>query len=276
MRSHTIVKVIVLFLLGGLVAGCAGGKESSLRERQAKAKVLFNERCKNAGEKIYRTVDNVDGIFLLKLRPNRINYGDQFVLDDPYGSDLLGDGYIISFIRGSWQANNKITNETPATFRPPLGYQYVEAVDVKDGARYRYTGHIEEPWQKDKHYLKCYTHFVLDKTLASGSPPRYGVTYDDISSHEDREFWIAGSSLKIIDLKTDEIIAERVGYMVDMGQGNTSGGRSPWLFAADNSCPSFFVTPDGRHLAPAMTMQARQADRFVEKVLKPIREEAEK
>ena len=112
--------------------------------------------------------------------------------------------------------------------------------------------------------------FALDKVLAVAAPPRYGITYDDISTREEREYWIAGSSLKVIDLKTNEVIAERVGYMMDRGQGNTSGGRSPWLMAANFACPSFQRNP----LMPippgqAASAQARQTQDFVEKILKP-------
>ena len=151
-----------------------------------------------------------------------------------------------------------------------LGYPYVEAVDPKDGVRYRYTGRMEEPWQTNKHYLKGYTRFVLDRVPASGAAPRYGVTYDDISTREDREYWIAGSSLKVVDLQTGEVIAERVGYMMDPGQGNTSGGRSPWLLAAEHACPSFHRFPNPVVAVPAFSVQPRQADDFVEKVLKPV------
>jgi hypothetical protein len=257
--------------LAALLTACANPWQGpKAAERLAKARALFAEHCKTAGEKIYRTVDNVEGIYLLKLRPQGINYDRQFALDDPYGRDLSGDGYIETFIRGSWQANHRVDEFTSPAFKPPLGYLYVQAVDPKDGVRYRYTGHVEEPWQRDKHYLKGYFRFVLDKAPASGPPPRYGVTYDDISTHEDREYWIAGSSLKVIDLQTNTVIAERVGYMMDEGQGQTSGGRSPWLIAADHSCPSFFEYPNGPHRAPAATMQADQTDRFVEKVLRPV------
>jgi hypothetical protein len=217
------VKAIALLLLGGLAVGCAGGKEPSLLEHQAKAEALFSERCKNAGEKIYRTVDNVDGIFLLKVRPNHVNYRDQFVLDDPYGSDLLGSGYINSFLRGSYEADHQYGRLIDGAPTRPAGYLYVEAVDARDGVRYRYSGHIEEPWQTDRHYLKGYVRFAQEKSIATGTPPRYGVTYDDISTREDREFWIAGSSLRVIDLQTGEIIGERVGYMIDIAQGNTDG-----------------------------------------------------
>ena len=97
---------------------------------------------------------------------------------------------------------------------------------------------------------------------AAGAAPRYGLTYEDISTHEDRDYWIAGSLLKVIDLQTGELMAERIGYMMDSGQGSTTGGRVPWLLAADNACPAFAP----RHGA---TAQTRQAQRFVEEVLHP-------
>lgn len=79
-------------------------------------------------------------------------------------------------------------------------------------------------------------------------------------THEDRENWIAGSSLKVIDLQTEEVIAERVGYVLDRGQGESRAGRSPWLLAASTACPAF----PGPHAG-----QVGQTARFVEKVLIP-------
>jgi hypothetical protein len=103
----------------------------------------------------------------------------------------------------------------------------------------------------------------LSTETPAGPVPRYGVTYDDLSTHEDREFWIAGSSLKVVDLKTNEVIAERIGYMVDRGQGDQSGFRSPWAYAPYTACPSFPLTSSG---APNQFWQTRD---FVHKVLKP-------
>lgn len=250
----------VLLGLCLLASACGNSPGTSrLSERQIKAQAMFAERCRTAGEKIHRIVENVEGVYLLKIRPNEINYGDQFKLDDPYGSDLLGNGYIESFLRGSYEANVRSTGNSPP---PPGGYLYVEALDPQDGRRYRYTGRIEEPWQTSKTFLKGYTRFVLGKAPASSPAPRYGVTYDDISTREEREYWIAGSSLRVVDLQTNEVIAERVGYMMDWAQGSRVGGRSPWLLATNNACPEFA----SRH---GSARQARQAQRFVEKVLKP-------
>jgi hypothetical protein len=75
---------------------------------------------------------------------------------------------------------------------------------------------------------------------------RYGLTWDDVSTKQDRDFWIAGGELRIIDLETNQIIAERRGYMMDPAQGNQIGGRSPWAFAYDNACPSLPKVTDGR------------------------------
>jgi hypothetical protein len=254
----------------------ADAPKPPVQERLANAEALFKERCQTAGEKIYRTADKVEGIFLMKLRPNDINFGDQYKMDDPYGSDLGGEGYITSFVKGSFQAN---TSGTPAPGSPPrLGYRYVDALDPQDGKRYRYTGTVREVTRNSSPLIggdgKPFTTnaFVLDKTLATGPQPRYGVTYDDISTREDRDYWIAGSSLKVIELKTNEVMAERIGYMMDRGQGSTAGGRSPWLLAANNACPSFFRNPNLPPNGHGAQAQARQAQDFVEKVLKPIQE----
>ena len=261
--NRTLIQRIGTGLIPLIVTACAvaGWTQSALaredaRARLAKAEAMFAERCKTAGEKIYRTAENVEGIFLMKIRPKEINYGDQFKMDDPYGRDVGGDGYLMNFLlgrdpRGSIVEKGQVRN----------GYTYVEAVDQKDGKRYRYTGRMDQPSLRDKRYGEWVREFVLDKVPAPGLTPRYGVTYDDISTREEREHWIAGSSLRVVDLSTNEVMAERIGYMMDRGQGNTSAGRSPWLLAAAHACPAFPTTPGGQ---PFKMDQTRD---FVEKVL---------
>ena len=267
--GQTTMRWLTVALLSASFTACShAGEPTSPKDRLAKAQAMFAERCKTAGEKIVRRVDNVEGIYVLKLRPVGASYANQFALTDPYGADLLGDGYIESFLRGSYQpgASRRVV---PPGVPPRMGYLYAEAVDPADGKRYHYTGRLEEPWQYNKHHLKGDIRFVMDKTPATAEPPRYGVTYDDISTHEEREYWIAGSSLKVIDLQTNEVIAERVGYMMDPGQGARGGGRAPWQMAADHACPSFFKNPNAPKSGPAFAVQPRQAQDFVEKVLVP-------
>ena len=253
------------------------------KARLAKAKAMFAERCKTAGEKIHRTVENVEGIYLMKLRTTT-NFGDQFKLDDPYGHDSTNKEYILNFLRGFYhQRNEPVLAGSP----PRTGYAYVEAIDPMEGLRYRYTGsrkavgkmdadapNVQVDLKRDPNSnLNIYS-FVLDRVPAAGNPPRYGVTYDDISTREEREYWIAGSSLKVVDLQNNEVIAERIGYMVDWAQGSRAGGRSPWLFAADNACPGFQWNPNipvTRSTGGGATEQPGQTLIFIEKVLKPSR-----
>jgi hypothetical protein len=265
-------------ILVALVACSEGSSAEQSRQQQATAMAMWKERCKTAGEKIHKTVDNVEGIYLMKIRTTT-NFDAQFEMDDPYGHDSTNNEYILNFLRGFYHQRN----EKPVPGSPPrTGYQYVEAQDPQDGKRYRYAGSMKVVGRMDetapgvKFDLKRNPNFdlniykfVLEKVPALGEVPRYGVTYEDISTREERKYWIAGSSLKVIDLKTNEVIAERIGYMVDWAQGSRAGGRSPWLFAADNACPNFNRNNPIPVPGPGFSAQAGQTIDFVEKALKP-------
>jgi len=119
--NRTLLQRIVTGLLPFIVAACAmvgwaqsasAGEDGSAR--LARAEAMFAERCKKSGEFIHRTAQNVEGVFLMKIRPKEINYGDQFKMDDPYGRDFGGDAYIRSFLRGFFEVNYK-RPETPRT-----------------------------------------------------------------------------------------------------------------------------------------------------------------
>jgi len=179
----------------------------------------FELRCKSAGEKIDRTVENVDGILLMNVRPKQTRSATQFVMDDPYGRNCAGEEDCI----GTYLFDYKMVPAGPGrdaglTPSTPRIYRFVDANDTL-GQRYRYT--------KDSPQAP------LRKAPASTLPPRYGVMWEDISTREDREFWIAGGVLKVVDLTTNEVIAERRGFLMDPGQGSTADdaargtGRGP-------------------------------------------------
>jgi hypothetical protein len=250
----------------GLLGACAQSESNA--DRRQRAVALWQERCKSAGEFIHKPVRDVEGVVLLTLR-HKFNRESQFELDDPYGHDSVAEEYLMNFLRGFYHQR---PNAWPADYPPRIGYQFVEARDPKDGQLYRYTGRLDEPWQTNKSYLKGYLRFVADRVPIAAPTARYGVRFDDISTRQERELWIAGSSLKVVDLQTQEVVAERVGYMVDLAQGSRAGQRSPWLFAAENACPDFFrnYPPAPNRPQRAMTAQFGQTLDFVEKVLKPL------
>lgn len=259
------------FFVCSVLVGCSlGPPRGQLSERQITARAMWQERCKKSGEFIHQTVDGVEGVVLLKLRQENSNFEDQFLMEDLYGSDVGGLGYIESFLRGGL-LDGSLNFGAGREAQRQRGYLYVDATDPSDGQRYRYTGRLEEPWQTDKSYSQGYIRFKVERKPAPEPMPRYGVTFEDISTRQEREYWIAGSSLKVIDLQSGEVIAERIGYMYDWAQGSRAGNRSPWLFAADNACPSFRQSDNLKTRAPASSFQARQTLNFVEKVLHPAK-----
>jgi hypothetical protein len=235
--------VIAIFAAGpGLSAYRRAQAQHAAQARFAAAKARFDMRCKEAGEIINRTVDGVEGVMMMNLRQENVDPRDQFKLNDPYGSNCGGKSCIASYLfsytmvptaHGSWK---------PYTSRV---YQFVDFVDA-DGQRYRYT--------KDS------ANGPLKRSVTSKPAPRYGVVWADISTRADRELWIAGGSIKVVDLAIGEVIAERKGYLMDPGQGNLGGGRIPWSWAGayGPSCPSLAghnVTFVSKIINPVMRLQ---------------------
>ena len=215
------------------------------------AMALFQERCKSAGEKINRTVENVEGIVWMKWRPKEVNHSDQFQLNDPYGRDCYGDECIERLLRVT-----KGAELNPEGARQHItGYRFVKIVDPIDGRQYRYFGVIKSVATRTLGEIEQYKKntsgrdpgpnvygFALEREPIQRFTARYGVIWDDISTHEDREQWVAGGALRAIDLQTNEVLVERIGYLIDTGQGSTAGFRDPWGWAWSYGprCPKVF------------------------------------
>ena len=199
-------------------------------EQVAKAKLdvamaRFNELCKNAGEKIYRTVDDVEGIQLLNIRGE----------DGPRGmsNPIWPDAGLLDESGGEWYIRNFLMwehHEDKRSLRGYLnedvselpGYQYVD-VTKKDGTTLRYQ------------FIKS-NGLKLSLDPIQGQLARYAVSYVNHIDPDDRKKWIAGTTVFITDTLSKEKIAEKTWYVVDRGQGSTAGFRAPWGYA--QMCPN--------------------------------------
>ena len=236
--------VIVVF---GAIPGPSAWRAREARKNFEAAMARFEMRCKSAGETINQQVKDVDGVVWLKWRPLFLSK-TQFALDDPSGHDCSGDECIKNLLRVTKGADL----EPEDAKRHATGYVFVESMDPQDGRRYRYTGVIKSIAQRTPAEIEAYKKntrgkdpgpdvygFALDREPIASFTARYGVIWDDISTREDREQWIAGGSLKVIDLQTNAVVAERKGYLIDTGQGSTAGFRNPWGWAQSYAprCP---------------------------------------
>jgi hypothetical protein len=204
------------------------------KARYARAKALFDKRCETAGEKIYRTVEGVEGIFVMKPRTEDINFDQQFKLDDPYGYAGKGESYIRLFIRGRSTVPTKVGEIVPS--EKIVSYKFVEVTNRGGNELYRYTTSMSKD-DSERVTRNGGGLVPISKEMVPSRSARYGITWEDISTNEDRQSWIAGSSQKVIDMQTNEVIGELIGYMFDRGLGNMAGGRSPWSAARENACP---------------------------------------
>ena len=187
----------------------AAEKEAEWRKRYEPAKARFDQLCQNAGEKIYRTADNVDGILLLKVRgddekyqSNRYNpRKDQMWEDAAIESEAAGENYIERFL--------------PRLSMAP--YDFADVIQ-KDGSVIRYSMRRKEhSW-------------IMDKQPNPHSRARYAVTYENDISWENRKHWIAGTTIKIIDTKTNELMAEKTMYafVPELGYSKFEQNPNPW------------------------------------------------
>jgi hypothetical protein len=216
------------------------------------AKALFDERCKTAGEKIYRTVENVEGIQLINPRSssNEQNRADNKWIDAGLPAEHGGASYILSFLYWEHVQASQSSNDPERASRsylndkasPLPGYKFVD-IKLPDGRIERAT---------------LVKGLELQRLALTTSPAQYVVTQHDISTPEDRERWIAGTKVQIKKESSNELIAEKTWYAFEPGFGNTSGGRSPWGFA---------------HVCPRSGHGASPTRYFVDQVLKPVKGE---
>ena len=237
-RTWLLVPLVaaVVFAPGGWLKYKKWQADQEWAQKQAAQIAHFEMRCKSAGEKIYQTVKGVEGIFIMKPRivPDESHYQDQFGLWDPYGTDRgeAGSPEILLFPNAKYA---KLPGGVEIK-----GFNLVETVNAQpkeNPAKYKRllrTGEIN-PEDSLDWLLKKNVSKTFDDKLDSS----YGITWDDISTKDDREKWIAGGRLQIVELSTQKVIAERIGYMREPGMGHKQYDRLTWLFAERHACPVF-------------------------------------
>lgn len=179
------------------------------------AEAYFNYRCENdAGEFIYRTVENVEGLYQMRLRDprymiDRLRKGD--IPEDPYGhTDWESQRPWEMFIG---ESENK--------------YQYYETTkgpDLKQHDLYEHLRFAERPIYTGEKYWKYSLRDLPNantvigikiKTYAEQSSvigSKYGFTWQEVRGFWDKLFGIWGGELIVKELDTDEVLGLRKGY----------------------------------------------------------------
>jgi len=206
------------------------------------SKQYFEALCKaEAGEFIYKTVENVEGIYQVRPR-SRLEYydypqQDRYVLEDPFSytdveASSKPEDYFIQPALGQYQFFERPT--------PDGQYQYFWRDDQNSKGGYQ-TAINGKP--------QTVPYVVSSKTSSSLSA-YYGYVWRGVARLYDRDNKIAGGELAVIDLKTNEILAIRRGF--------ARGGD------VRNSPTGIYW-----HIAERCPTDSKSVAKFIYKVLKP-------
>lgn len=186
----------------------------------------FNHLCETeAGDYIYRTAENVEGVYRMRPRGHRISDTpidyDRYALEEPTGvgagdDDLGNDGWamVAEFVQpmvGTYLFTEQPVIDGPSGViryvrrvnnRPPPGYQ--------NGVQSGYKGHqFRIPFE-----------IVIEEDMHRRS--RYGFTWRGIKREFDRRYSIGAGEYLIVDMDTDEVIAVKRAFKQSGYDRNTN------------------------------------------------------
>ena len=257
-RNNIIATVVIL---GGVLAWIfipsaderRLNREAEIRrQNRLKSRAVFEELCKTAGEKIYRTADNVEGVTLLKVWDRESAHSEEKLwkyagLPEQYGKDSYIEGFLKWRVKIITKGNEKYDDVlfSPEDQNHPYilqgRYSYVD-VKQKNGTFLRYT--LGDNLNQNYRMISNFTN----------NPARYAVTFENPVVPEEREHWIAHTRATVIDLQNNTVMATKDWYSFESQQGY--GRYSMWITAA--TCPE-----------PGRSSTAYPIRLFIGDVLKP-------
>lgn len=181
----------------------------------------FDHLCKTeAGEFIYKTVENVEGFYMMRSRHEATDWELEhlYALEDPYGqvlteSELPQDEYVQPAM------GKYMFLERPLTGPPKTGNAL--------GKFKRYyrdeAAHPNRRYQTAINGQFVFVPYIVAETTVPAIKSRYGFTWRGISRPHDRELGIAGGELIILDLNSQEVVAVRRGFIWSGWMKNMTG-----------------------------------------------------
>ena len=222
-------------------------KAEARQKEYLESKAIFEERCKSAGEKIYQTVENVEGITLLNV-PKESPQGAR---NDPMWEGAVfswGSSekeYVREFLFWEIRDDDSPGFLTSVDPRPSAretqiklwGYPTNMSKHKKAYRGYRYA----DVQQKDNRFLRY--RFPDDKDRKNTDtllvqpierPSRYALEYKPIVDPADRKHWVAGVTVNVYDLQTHTLMATKTWYALNPSQGHA---YQTWEWSRVEACP---------------------------------------
>jgi len=175
----------------------------------------FDHLCKTeAGEFIYKTVENVKGLYMMRPRKSEGNAGNHlYALEAPYGRGFGTDHSEDIFIQ------------------PAMGkYRFLELPSASgenstSAAKYRRyyrnpNAHPGRDYPTAIYGREVRVPYVVAEEKTDVLQSHYGFTWRGITRPHDREHGIGGGEIIILDLQTNEVLAVRRGFVLGKSDPN--------------------------------------------------------
>lgn len=217
--------------------------------------------CKaEAGEFIYRVVEDVEGLYMIRPRneePEHADY-DRWVREDPYG---YGDR------DERWDSFRQLTGptnlpEAQSKYTTYFAYLYLERpiqehpIHSRDKKKW-HPSIVQNPPTGAKYALYYGNDHKNKKSIrvrySDRLVGRYGYTWRGISRPHDRELGLAGGELIVVDLKTNEVLGMRRGFRL----GPPDPQRGLDIVWWGQVCPRYPEIPDYRNVLWFLTRVAK-------------------
>ena len=183
----------------------------------------FDHLCKTeAGEFIYKTAENVEGIMQLRQRGKaNYEYSHLYAFEDPFGFEV--NGAEVSYVSPERYAYYEIAAIVPQESVWRKDHVHPSMLEgPPQYAKYtRYFGY-------DGHSLK-----TMQRVYDARRKSRYGYTWRGIVRPHDREMGIGGGEVIILDLETNEVLGLQRGYAKFEIDERFGLARAGWR----NRCP---------------------------------------
>ncbi len=206
------------------------------------SEAYFKHLCETeAGEFIFKTVENVDGFYFMRppKRPTDYDLMDRYRLEAPEIESLFQS------VRPTFE------DQAHLFISPPRRtYRFVELPDPSKA--------FGESFLRAYGYRANVSPMKADAVSATKS--RYGLIWRGIKRPHDRESYVAGGEWIVLDLKTSEVLAVRRNYGRTGFSRNTPEGIW-WLNAVGCPAPN-----QPRTLVGAL----HQIYEYSAKVIKPV------
>lgn len=207
--ERTLVSSLCILAAVASLSGCATSRNAKLTQEFLADLPVLKSVCEkySAGDRIYRRVEEVQGIFKAGVVNPYPDWGSQYGMDAPWVRHVTSPSLYTNV--GDPRGGNYWYIEAPPSYGGAPNGRFQRSYLWPSSSRVTETDTVRSdprPVSREGMLLADRARDVL--TLQS----EYAWIAEELTTQEMRKHWIAGGKLKVFRLSDGEVLAERVNF----------------------------------------------------------------